>query len=125
MESIIRHCSVLSPKEFVNAGNDGDDVFLCEYEYDIQWHNFKRIAEIDNDEDVSTGRLLSFWTLYSLIISTFSFYPQVGEGADKDEDLNSCDELDTDSDSEEDGEYEDEKKNRLYQASLSHPVAAV
>lgn len=59
MESIIRHCFVMNPKEFVNAGNDGDDVFLCEYEYDIQWHNFKRIAEIDNSEDVSRGWLSS------------------------------------------------------------------
>lgn len=49
----------MNPKEFVNASNDGDDVFLCEYEYDIKWHNFKRIAEIDNDDDVSIGRLPS------------------------------------------------------------------
>ncbi|KAH6761969.1 origin recognition complex 1 [Perilla frutescens var. hirtella] len=97
MESIIRHCSVMSPQEFVNAGNGGDDVFLCEYEYDIQWHNFKRIAEIDNKEDD-------------------------GEGAGDDDDWNSCDEFN--SDSEEDAEREDEKKNRLSQASVTRPVAA-
>ncbi|KAL2557223.1 Origin of replication complex subunit 1A [Forsythia ovata] len=51
MESIIRHCYVMNPKEFARAGNDGDDVFLCEYEYDMRWHSFKRIAEIDNYEE--------------------------------------------------------------------------
>lgn len=50
MESIIRHCNVMSPKEYAKANDQGDDVFLCEYEYDIQWHSFKRLAEIDNDE---------------------------------------------------------------------------
>lgn len=52
MESIIKHCDVMKPKEFAKA-NEGDDVFLCEYEYDIHWHSFKRLAEIDNGEDVS------------------------------------------------------------------------
>ncbi|XP_051118440.1 origin of replication complex subunit 1-like [Andrographis paniculata] len=51
METIIRHCYVMSPKEYSNASNEGDDVFLCEYEYDVKWHNFKRIAEIDNEDD--------------------------------------------------------------------------
>ncbi|KAI3449954.1 hypothetical protein Pfo_006619 [Paulownia fortunei] len=98
MESIIRHCYVMTPKEFSNAGNEGDDVFLCEYEYDIQWHSFKRIAEIDNNEDD-------------------------GEGAENDDDWNSCDE--SDSVSEEDIEYDNENKNSsLFQASLAHPVAA-
>lgn len=40
------------PKEYAKA-NYGDDVFLCEYEYDIHWHSFKRLAEIDNGEEVS------------------------------------------------------------------------
>ncbi|KAL0371115.1 UNVERIFIED_CONTAM: Origin of replication complex subunit [Sesamum angustifolium] len=98
MESIIRHCYVMSPKEFSKAVNDGDDVFLCEYEYDIQWHSFKRIAEIDKNEDD-------------------------GEGADTDDDWNSCDE--SDSVSEEDIEYDDESKiNLLPQTSPAHPVAA-
>lgn len=52
MESILRHCSVMSPKEYAKATNEGDDVFLCEYEYDIRWHTFKRIAEIDDDDEV-------------------------------------------------------------------------
>ena len=52
MESIIRLCHVMSPKEFAKANNEGDDIFLCEYEYDISWHSFKRLAEIDNGEEV-------------------------------------------------------------------------
>ena len=51
MESILQHCFVMNPKEFVKA-NEGDDVFLCEYEYDIHWYSFKRLAEIDDDEEV-------------------------------------------------------------------------
>ncbi|XP_019155323.1 PREDICTED: origin of replication complex subunit 1B-like isoform X3 [Ipomoea nil] len=51
MESIIRHCYILTPKEFSKANNGGDDVFLCEYEYDIHWHSFKRIADIDDGEE--------------------------------------------------------------------------
>nr|GMD84378.1 ribonucleotide reductase 1 [Ipomoea batatas] len=34
-----------------HANNGGDDVFLCEYEYDIHWHSFKRIADIDDGEE--------------------------------------------------------------------------
>ncbi|XP_076934868.1 origin of replication complex subunit 1A-like [Bidens hawaiensis] len=51
METVLRHCYVMSPNEYAKAENEGDDVFLCEYEYDVNWHSFKRIAEIDNDED--------------------------------------------------------------------------
>lgn len=54
MESILRHCSVMNPKEFAKANNEGDDIFLCEYEYDIRWHSFKRLADIDVAEEVST-----------------------------------------------------------------------
>ncbi|CAK9140282.1 unnamed protein product [Ilex paraguariensis] len=57
MESLIRHCYVMNPKEFAKESN-GDDVYLCEYEYDIHWHTFKRIVEIDNcegdDEEVDS-----------------------------------------------------------------------
>lgn len=124
MESIIRHCFVMTPKEFSNAGNEGDDVFLCEYEYDIQLHNFKRIAEIDNNEDVSWGWLPTKWTLHSVGIYTFSIYLQDGERVDNDDDWNSFDE--SDFDSEEDREYDNgKKKSSPSQASLAHPVAAV
>ncbi|GFY98911.1 origin of replication complex 1B [Actinidia rufa] len=87
MESILRHCYVMNPKEFGSAKNEGDDVFLCEYEYDIHWHSFKRLAEIDNDEED-------------------------GEEADSDEDWKSC--QDSDSDAEDEVEYEEENRNRLF-----------
>ncbi|KAK6119795.1 hypothetical protein DH2020_046464 [Rehmannia glutinosa] len=98
MTTIIRHCYVMTPKEFSVASNEGDDVFLCEYEYDIKWHSFKRLADIDNNDD--------------------------GEGDDSDDDdWNSCDE--SDSVSEEEIEYDDETKiSSLSQASIAHPVAA-
>ncbi|KAG0485497.1 hypothetical protein HPP92_009576 [Vanilla planifolia] len=55
MESVIRHCYVMNPREFGEAINDGDDVFYCEYEYDVRWHSFKRIADVidaeNNEED--------------------------------------------------------------------------
>ncbi|VAI83659.1 unnamed protein product [Triticum turgidum subsp. durum] len=51
MESIVRHCFVMSPKEYRDATNDGDDVFYCEYEYDVHWHNFKRLADIDDEPE--------------------------------------------------------------------------
>ncbi|KAJ0960496.1 hypothetical protein J5N97_001655 [Dioscorea zingiberensis] len=38
---------------FFEANNEGDDVFYCEYEYDIHWHSFKRLAEIDDSEENS------------------------------------------------------------------------
>ena len=50
MESVLRHCYVMNPKEFSEANNEGDDVFLCEYEYDVHRHSFKRLADIDNEE---------------------------------------------------------------------------
>lgn len=51
METILRHCYVMSPKEFRDASNEGDDVFYCEYEYDVHWHNFKRLADIDDEPE--------------------------------------------------------------------------
>ncbi|XP_042515574.1 origin of replication complex subunit 1A-like [Macadamia integrifolia] len=51
MESILRHLYVMNPTEFAKANCEGDDVFLCEYEYDVHWHSFKRLAEIDNSEE--------------------------------------------------------------------------
>ena len=43
----------MSPKEFAKASNEGDDVFFCEYEYDVRWYSFKRLAEINDAEEVS------------------------------------------------------------------------
>ncbi|KAL2940943.1 Origin of replication complex subunit 1A [Bienertia sinuspersici] len=56
MESVIRHCYVMSPKEFAKARNEGDDVFFCEYEYDIRWHSFRdsqrsMMKKSDDDDD--------------------------------------------------------------------------
>lgn len=43
----------MTPKEYAKASNEGDDVFLCEYEYDIHWHSFKRLADIDDEREVT------------------------------------------------------------------------
>ncbi|KAL6997709.1 Origin of replication complex subunit 1B [Sarracenia purpurea var. burkii] len=87
MESVLRLCHVMNPKEFSNAKNEGDDVFLCEYEYDIHWHSFKRLAEIDSGEED-------------------------GEEADNDDDWNSF--KDSDSNAEDEMEYEEESRNNLF-----------
>lgn len=42
----------MSPKEYSKANDQGDDVFYCEYEYDIHWHSFKRIDEIKSSKNV-------------------------------------------------------------------------
>lgn len=42
----------MCPKDFRDANDGGDDVFYCEYEYDIHWHNFKRLADIDDEPEV-------------------------------------------------------------------------
>lgn len=42
----------MCPKDFRDANDGGDDVFYCEYEYDIHWHNFKRLADIDDELEV-------------------------------------------------------------------------
>lgn len=98
MESIIRLCYVMSPKEFTKANNEGDDIFLCEYEYDIHWHSFKRLAEIDNGEEGN-------------------------EEADNDVDWDYG--KDSGSDAEEDMEYEEENVNNLPSGpSPAHAVAA-
>ncbi|KAM7528936.1 hypothetical protein LguiB_032346 [Lonicera macranthoides] len=87
MESVLRHCYVMNPKEFTKANNEGDDVFLCEYEYDVHWHSFKRIAELDNGEEDS-------------------------EEADSDEDWNAC--KDSDSNTDEYVGYEEENIANLF-----------
>ncbi|KAB1227670.1 Origin recognition complex subunit 1 [Morella rubra] len=98
MESILRQCSVMNPKEYAKANNEGDDVFLCEYEYDIHWHSFKRIADIDSGEED-------------------------GEEADSDEDWNI--QKDSDSNTDEDIGYEEESiKNLISNLSPAHQLAA-
>ncbi|KAH7862007.1 hypothetical protein Vadar_033606 [Vaccinium darrowii] len=98
MESVLRHCYVMNPKEFADAKNEGDDVFICEYEYDIHWHSFKRLADIDHGEED-------------------------GGEAQSDEDWNSC--KGSDSETEDEMEYEDKKSNNLSTGpSTTHQLAA-
>ena len=47
----------MSPNEFRNAGRDGDDVFLCEYEYDNQFETFRRISDMEMDGHTSSDDL--------------------------------------------------------------------
>ncbi|VVA32776.1 PREDICTED: origin [Prunus dulcis] len=97
MESILRHCFVMNPKEYAKA-NEGDDVYLCEYEYDIHWHSFKRLAEIDNGEVDD-------------------------DGAESDEDWKLS--KDPGSDTEEEMDYDEESiKNILAKPSRAHELAA-
>lgn len=46
------------PKLYAKATNEGDDVFLCEYEYDIHWHSFKRLADIDDEKEVINSKYM-------------------------------------------------------------------
>ena len=127
MESIIRLCYVMSPKEFTKANNEGDDIFLCEYEYDIHWHSFKRLAEIDNGEEV---RILDNQSgILGIIVFSSSLWAcylicQGNEEADNDVDWDYG--KDSGSDTEEDMEYEEENVNNLPSGpSPAHAVAAV
>ncbi|XP_057973097.1 origin of replication complex subunit 1B-like [Malania oleifera] len=98
MECILRHCYVMNPKDFAKANNEGDDVFLCEYEYDIHWLSFKRLADIDKCEEDK-------------------------EEPDSDEDWNSC--KDSESDTEEDMACEEQNmKNLVMRPSSAHELAA-
>ncbi|XP_047324617.1 origin of replication complex subunit 1B-like [Impatiens glandulifera] len=97
MECVIRHCDVMIPREFAKADNEGDDVFLCEYEYDIQWHNFKRLAEIDNVEEDA-------------------------EETVKDEDWVPSKAVESDTD--DDVDYEDENRNGFFSPSTSSQKVA-
>ncbi|XP_038890237.1 origin of replication complex subunit 1B-like isoform X2 [Benincasa hispida] len=98
MESLLRLCEVMNPKDYYNA-KEGDDIFLCEYEYDVRWHSFKRLAEIDKEED--------------------------SEGVDSDKEWKLDQSADPDSDG--DVEYEEERaqilQSRNYSSS-THELAA-
>ncbi|GAB2246108.1 hypothetical protein Droror1_Dr00001601 [Drosera rotundifolia] len=97
MESIIRHCFVKSPKEFAQASNEGDDIFLCEYEYDTCCQSFKRLAEIDNKEQ--------------------------DDNEDKsDEDWNACD--DSESNVEEDTDFDKERTKNEHSRPSTSQLAA-
>ncbi|KAJ9540419.1 hypothetical protein OSB04_026925 [Centaurea solstitialis] len=98
METVLRHCYVMTPNEYAKAENEGDDVFLCEYEYDVKWHSFKRIADIDDNKEDD-------------------------EEVAHDDDW-SCNE-DSDSETDEDLEYEKEDAYKSIRGSTpAHEVAA-
>ncbi|CAM8924572.1 unnamed protein product [Rhodiola kirilowii] len=96
METVIKHCFVKTPKEFAKANDEGDDVYLCEYEYDVQWHTFKRLEDVNDDAEDS-------------------------EEAESDEDWSSA--VVPDSDVEEGTDF-DEKQNLASGVSLTHLLAA-
>ncbi|KAL5567141.1 hypothetical protein UlMin_030305 [Ulmus minor] len=96
MECVLRLCFVKAPKEFAKA-REGDDVFLCEYEYDIHWHSFKRLAEIDDGEED-------------------------GEEAESDEDWKVS--KDDDSDTDEDMDFEEESIQNNVARPSAHQLAA-
>ncbi|KAF4346337.1 hypothetical protein G4B88_013068 [Cannabis sativa] len=96
MECVLRHCSVKNPKEYVKACDEGDDVYLCEYEYDIRWHSFKRLAEIDDSEE--------------------------DEESESDEDWKVC--KDVDSNTDDDMYYEEENVQNIPEKSYSAHVKA-
>ncbi|CAM8886476.1 unnamed protein product [Rhodiola kirilowii] len=96
METVIKHCFVKTPKEFAKANDEGDDVYLCEYEYDVHWHTFKRLEDVNDDAED-------------------------GEEAESDEDWSSA--VVPDSDVEEGTDF-DEKQNLASGVSLTHLLAA-
>ncbi|CAM8971528.1 unnamed protein product [Rhodiola kirilowii] len=96
METVIKHCFVKTPKEFAKANNEGDDVYLCEYEYDVQWHTFKRLEDVNNAAED-------------------------GEEAESDEDWSSAGRPDSDL---EEGTDFDEKQTRASGVSLTYLLAA-
>ncbi|CAM8974039.1 unnamed protein product [Rhodiola kirilowii] len=96
METVIKHCFVKTPKEFAKANNEGDDVYLCEYEYDVRWHTFKRLEDVNNAAED-------------------------GEEAESDEDWSSAGRPDSDL---EEGTDFDEKQTRASGVSLTYLLAA-
>lgn len=44
----------MAPIEFRSLGREGDDVFLCEYEYDPHFETFKRISDEEGDGQASS-----------------------------------------------------------------------
>nr|GMC48665.1 origin of replication complex subunit 1B-like [Ipomoea batatas] len=87
-------------KRISQANNGADDVFLCEYEYDIHWHSFKCIADIDDGEEDC-------------------------EEAESEREWNSAEA--SGSDSEDDVQYEEENNHNLLNRRQlpTHPLAAV
>ena len=54
MESVVRHASVIPMAEYNRCGEIADDVFVCDYEYDMVWQRFRKYANwdaLDDDRD--------------------------------------------------------------------------
>lgn len=51
VHSILRHASVISMSDYTRDGSVGDDVFVCDYEYDLVWQRFRRRARWNGGED--------------------------------------------------------------------------
>lgn len=47
MESILRHAEVISFKEYHQCEEIGNDVYICNYQYDSTWQRFTRICHED------------------------------------------------------------------------------
>jgi hypothetical protein len=47
---LLRSAVVVSPRDFSALDSAGDDVFLCEYEYDCKFRLFRRCSERDAGE---------------------------------------------------------------------------
>lgn len=47
---LLRPAQVVNPREFSAMESAGDDVFLCEYEYDTAFRMFRRASERDASE---------------------------------------------------------------------------
>ncbi|KAG0609829.1 hypothetical protein M758_7G017000 [Ceratodon purpureus] len=61
MDTILRHCYVMTPDQYAKSGHEGDDVFMCGHEYDFRHQTFKRIAdEFDDVSDVDDSEDESF-----------------------------------------------------------------
>ncbi|PRW61222.1 Origin recognition complex subunit 1 [Chlorella sorokiniana] len=53
VESILRRAHVLPPREFGTGASSrlGEDVFVCEYQYDEAWQRFRRLSEFDSESE--------------------------------------------------------------------------
>ncbi len=68
MDTILRHCYVMSPEEYSKSSHEGDDVFLCGHEYDFRHQTFKRIADAFDHVNLS---FIFFFLLFLQFIPLF------------------------------------------------------
>lgn len=54
--AIAGRAHVLSPSQFADAGDEvGNDVFLCEFEYDVDWKRFRARRYQGSREETGDG----------------------------------------------------------------------